>query len=290
MLTRKINVNSFLKLAAAAFVAFGAATTTRAESPDPSGLWKWTTPGRNGGPERVFNLKLEANGENLTGALLIPSRTNEAFAEFKISDGKIQGGTLSFSVVRPGFNGGNPVTTKYTGKFTADVIDGQSEGPGRNGGAPAPIDWKAQRNTTGKLIAGAKIVLKPGYDENGHKIVNETHYKEIPVAGATQFLVDHPDAIILDVRTPAEFAAGHLANAKNYSVADDKTYADLLGTLDKSKWYLVHSAHGAWRTVRTFEYFEANGFEHAVAIDGGYQAWTEAGKPTVKEVQQQAKQ
>jgi rhodanese-related sulfurtransferase len=39
---------------------------------------------------------------------------------------------------------------------------------------------------------------------------------------------------------------------------------------------------GHYRTVRALEYFETNGFEHAVALDGGYAAWVKAGQPTVK--------
>jgi rhodanese-related sulfurtransferase len=124
---------------------------------------------------------------------------------------------------------------------------------------------------------------KPGYDENGHKIVNETHYKEVSPQDAQKFLADHPDAIIIDARSPREYAAGHLPNAKNYNLTDDDKYKDVLATItDKTKWYLVHSAVGHYRTVRALEYFEANGFEHAVAIDGGYAAWAKAGLPTEK--------
>lgn len=249
---------------------------------DPSGLWKWSIPGRNGGPERIFNLKLKADGENLTGVLITPNRTNDTFAEIEIKEGKISGDQLSFNVERAARNGGTLFVTKYTGKISADKIEGKIENPARNGATPGSTDWNAERNLTGKPIAGAKVEIKPGYDENGHKIVNETNYKLISVSDSEKFLTEHPGAVILDVRTPREYANGHLPEAKNLSVADDATYKDILASLDKSKWYLVHSEHGAWRTVRTFEYFAANGFQHAVGIDGGYQAWSEAGKPTTK--------
>jgi phage shock protein E len=123
---------------------------------------------------------------------------------------------------------------------------------------------------------------KPGYDAQGHKIVNETKYKEISVDDAVKFLADHPQTVILDVRTPREYAAGHLPNATNYSVQDDTTYKAILAPLDKTKWYLIHSAVGHWRTVRTLEYFETNDFQHVVAIDGGYTAWAKAGQPVIK--------
>ncbi|MDB6111023.1 MAG: hypothetical protein JWR69_2773, partial [Pedosphaera sp.] len=71
--------------------------------------------------------------------------------------------------------------------------------------------------------------------------------------------------------------------AKNYDVSDEATYKEVLAPLDKSKWYLAHSIIGHFRTVRALEYFEAHGFEHVAAIDGGYKAWVDAGKPVVKE-------
>jgi len=145
-------------------------------------------------------------------------------------------------------------------------------------------DWTAK--SAGNQTEATAITVappKPGYDENGHTIVNETHYKEISVEDAVKFIADHPDAIIIDARSPGEYAAGHLANAKNYNLTDDDKYKDVLATItDKSKWYIVHSAVGHYRTVRALEYFEANHFEHVVAIDGGYAAWAKAGQPTVK--------
>jgi rhodanese-related sulfurtransferase len=271
---------SFIKTTLGGCLALFTVLTLHAES-DPNGLWKWTTLGRNGGAPRVFNLRLKADGETLTGALITPNRTNDTFNEIQITDGKISGDSLSFDVARPGFNGGNPVVTKYAGSISGDLISGTVETPRRNGAAIS-LDWKAERNTTGQLVAGPKIVIKPGYDENGFRIVNDTHYKEISVDDAQKYLDDHPDAIILDLRTPEEYADGHLPNAKNYNVTDLATYQDVLAPLDKTKWYVVHSAVGHYRTVRALEYFEAHGFEHAVAIDGGYAAWAKAGKPTEK--------
>jgi rhodanese-related sulfurtransferase len=139
-----------------------------------------------------------------------------------------------------------------------------------------------QATTNSAAATPASTEPKPGYDEQGRKIVNETKYKEISVGDAVKYLADHPDAIILDVRTPREYEAGHLPNATNYSVQDDATYKAILAPLDKTKWYLVHSAVGHWRTVRTLEYFETNDFQHVAALDGGYAAWVKAGQPVIK--------
>jgi rhodanese-related sulfurtransferase len=157
-------------------------------------------------------------------------------------------------------------------------------------GAAAAIAVAQDTKTAPAAASGAAASTgpKPGYDANGHKIVNETKYKEISVPDAVKYLADHPDAIILDVRTPREWAAGHILNSTNYSVQNDANYKDILAPLDKTKWYLVHSAVGHWRTVRALEYFETNDFQHVVAIDGGYGAWTNAGQPVIKPQPKQA--
>jgi rhodanese-related sulfurtransferase len=247
---------------------------------DADGHWIWTTPGRNGGPARQSVLTLKVDGAQLTGKISTPGRDGKP-ADTQITNGKVDGQNISFEVVRV-FNENTNITT-YTGTVSSGQITGKIETT-RNGQAQSR-DWLAKN--AGKQSEAVAITIvppKPGYYENGHKIVNETHYKEIPVTEAVKFLADHPDAIILDARSPEEFAAGHLPNAKNYNLTDDATYKDVLATItDKSKWYLVHSAVGHYRTVRALEYFEANHFDHVVAIDGGYRAWREAGQQVVKD-------
>jgi phage shock protein E len=246
---------------------------------DPDGNWIWTTPGRNGGAARESVLSLKTDGWQLTGKLSTPGRDGQP-VDTQISDGKVDGNNISFAVIRV-FNG-NTNTAAYSGTVANGQITGKIETV-RNG-EPQSRDWLA-KNGGEQTEATVVAAPKPGYDENGHKIVNETHYKEISVTAAVKFLADHPDAIIIDARSPREYAAGHLPNARNYNLTDDAGYKDVLATItDKTKWYLVHSAVGHYRTVRALEYFEANNFEHAVAIDGGFKAWKDAGQPVVKEL------
>ena len=44
----------------------------------------------------------------------------------------------------------------------------------------------------------------------------------------------------------------------------------------------MYSVVGHFRTVRALEYFEANGFPNAAAIDGGFKAWSTANKTVEK--------
>jgi phage shock protein E len=86
--------------------------------------------------------------------------------------------------------------------------------------------------------------------------------------------------VILDVRTPEEFQAGHLPGAVNLDVkAPD--FREKAAALDKSKAYLVHCASGA-RSVRACEALSHLDFPKLYNLPGGFKAWVKAGKPVEK--------
>ena len=91
---------------------------------DPSGKWTYEMRGRRG-PQTV-TLTLKASGNTLTGSI-----SGGRGGSVDISDGKVNGDDISFSVVRE-FNG-NQFTTKYTGKVSDDTLNLTIEGP--RGGA-----------------------------------------------------------------------------------------------------------------------------------------------------------
>lgn len=240
------------------------------------GNWLWVAPRRNGAPDRESILHLQSDGPRLIGKISSPGPDGKP-ADVSIAHGESHGDSLSFEVVRD-INGA-PFTNTFSGTVHSNKIVGKIQFV-RNGEVRSR-DWEA-RNIGDRSVAAAVPAPKPGYDEAGHKIVNETHFKSLPVPEAQKYLDEHPDAVILDLRPAEDYAAGHLPGAKNYDVTDDATYKSVLAPLDKTKWYLVHSVVGHFRPVRALEYFEANGFQHAAAIDGGYQAWVAGGKPVVK--------
>lgn len=128
-------------------MAFGFAFASQAQDKkDPSGTWTWTTPGRNGGPDRKMTLKLKTEGDKLSGKLISPGRQGGDPMETEIKDGKVKDGEVTFTVVRE-FNG-NKMTSKYTGKVSADAIKGKIEFE-RNGDTQSR-DWEAKRDTEKK--------------------------------------------------------------------------------------------------------------------------------------------
>ncbi len=129
----------FAQLAVSAVLLASTAVSLRAA--DANGTWTWSTPGRDGGEARKSTLKLKADGEKLTGKLSSPGRQGGQAREVDITDGKVKGDELSFSVVRE-FNG-NKMTIKYSGKVSGDSIKGKIETE-RDGNARSR-EWEAKR-------------------------------------------------------------------------------------------------------------------------------------------------
>jgi rhodanese-related sulfurtransferase len=92
-------------------------------------------------------------------------------------------------------------------------------------------------------------------------------------------LVDNPpdDLVVLDVRTPEEFAEGHLEGAVlvDFYAAD---FADQLAALDTDVPYLVYCRSGN-RSGQALGVMDQLGFTSVVDVDGGIVAWADAGLP-----------
>jgi rhodanese-related sulfurtransferase len=86
--------------------------------------------------------------------------------------------------------------------------------------------------------------------------------------------------VVLDVRTPGEYALGHIAGATNIDF-HAKTFQSTLEKLDKSQAYLVHCAVGG-RSARASSLMSGLDFKSVYDLKGGLKAWEKAGKPVVK--------
>lgn len=84
-----------------------------------------------------------------------------------------------------------------------------------------------------------------------------------------------PGVVLLDVRSPEEFAAGHLPGAVNINV-EDSGFADAIAKLDKNATYAVYCQSGRRSGIATSQMAEA-GFATLFDLQGGVQAWKQAG-------------
>ncbi|WP_159437469.1 rhodanese-like domain-containing protein [Hymenobacter daecheongensis] len=102
---------------------------------------------------------------------------------------------------------------------------------------------------------------------------------KLPVAdlATTQKLAKQRQVVILDVRTPAEYATGHLRHAQNLDVkAPD--FATKAARLDTTKTYLLYCASGN-RSGQAAAILQAQGFRKVVN-GGGFKTLKEAGLKT----------
>jgi len=90
-----------------------------------------------------------------------------------------------------------------------------------------------------------------------------------------------PGVVILDVRTRAEFASGHLPGAVNLDV-QAADFGSGLAKLDPSASYAVY-CHSGNRSLLALQQMAANGFAHTSGLAGGITAWAAAGRSTVTE-------
>jgi rhodanese-related sulfurtransferase len=88
------------------------------------------------------------------------------------------------------------------------------------------------------------------------------------------------DLVILDVRTPEEFAEGHLEGATlmNFYDAD---FSDQVSTLDPDAPYLIYCRSGN-RSGQTVGIMQDLGFADVANIDGGIVAWLNSDLPVVQ--------
>lgn len=88
------------------------------------------------------------------------------------------------------------------------------------------------------------------------------------------------NAVVLDVRSAAEFEKGHIPGAINIDINSTK-FPEAIGALDKSKTYLVNCAVGM-RSAKASRKMESMGFTNLFDLSPGFDGWKKAGKPVVK--------
>jgi len=96
-----------------------------ANAADISGKWTMSQPARNGGPPRVTTFDLKVDGTILTGTVTAPmggrvGATAQEPAPIAIANGKVNGNTVTFDVVRT--FAGNSATTKYEGAVSGGTM------------------------------------------------------------------------------------------------------------------------------------------------------------------------
>jgi rhodanese-related sulfurtransferase len=105
-------------------------------------------------------------------------------------------------------------------------------------------------------------------------------------AELSRLLKANPGLAVLDVRSPEEFADGHIPEAKNEPIEGLQPEALFrVGRLSrKEPIYLV--CHSDKRARIAAARFAAAGHRDAVVVEGGTAAWIEAALPVVRDAVQ----
>lgn len=119
------------------------------------------------------------------------------------------------------------------------------------------------------LVSGGAL-LWPSLQRRGEKL---------SILQATQ-LINQGKGVIVDVREPAAYAAGHLRDAKNIPL---KELPNRISELDKFKSKAVIAVCQAGvQSAKAAAQLKKAGFKEAFSLDGGVAAWQAQGLPVAK--------
>ena len=125
-----------------------------------------------------------------------------------------------------------------------------------------------------KLIASfAALILLAGCSSTGSATTVNLNVSEFSQK------ITEPDVIILDVRTPEEFASGHIEGALNIDF-NSGDFANEITRLNPSETYAIYCRSGN-RSGQAASIMHKAGFHDVSNLDGGVIDWTNAGLPLV---------
>jgi rhodanese-related sulfurtransferase len=119
-------------------------------------------------------------------------------------------------------------------------------------------------------LASGGALLWPNLQRRGAKVTS---------LQATQ-LINQGKTLIVDVREPAQYAVGHLRDARNIPL---KELPNRMGELEKfkSRPVIVVCQSGA-ASAKAVAQLRKAGFAEAVSLNGGIAAWQTQGLPLAK--------
>ncbi|MFW6091092.1 MAG: rhodanese-like domain-containing protein [Actinomycetota bacterium] len=99
----------------------------------------------------------------------------------------------------------------------------------------------------------------------------------VGVAQARQLIESSPDTLVVDVRTPGEFETAHIEGAINLPL--DQVDAHLRRIVADAGGRMVLICQSGQRAQQAQEKLASAGLSDVTVLDGGMNAWLEAGAP-----------
>ena len=137
------------------------------------------------------------------------------------------------------------------------------------------------------IIGGAVYYVNKGTTSSSNQVANnEQAAGEYINLSAREFketldkAKGNPDVELIDVRTPAEYTAGHIAGAKEIDFyAPD--FAQKIASLDRNKIYFIYCRSGH-RSGETLKLMQKLGFKKVYNLEHGFNSWLQEGLPVEK--------
>ncbi|MFM6964073.1 MAG: rhodanese-like domain-containing protein [Sphingomonadales bacterium] len=99
----------------------------------------------------------------------------------------------------------------------------------------------------------------------------QSGFKNAPIAELTK-LKNEKKAVVIDVRTPAEWQQGVIDGADLFIDYNGPDFKNQLAKLDKSKTYIVYCRSGA-RSAGASQVMTNAGFKNVINMQGGITSW-----------------
>ncbi len=131
------------------------------------------------------------------------------------------------------------------------------------------------------LTFSATTALAENNTQNNLATTENIYSADVSVAEAVD-LIKNKNAVIIDVRTPEEFAESHLPEANNFPVDTLSQNIETIKKLQRDKPLLVYCRSGK-RSARATEILQNLGVNSVHNLKGGIKAWSDANNPLAKE-------
>jgi rhodanese-related sulfurtransferase len=110
-----------------------------------------------------------------------------------------------------------------------------------------------------------------------HRLLGITELSPAQVVMA----MNHEHAVVIDLRSEADYAAGHIINARHFPAANFLQQIDKLNKSQNKKVILVADLP-VLQLVPLVRGLQSKGFAHVATLEGGMAAWVNAQLPVKK--------
>lgn len=128
---------------------------------------------------------------------------------------------------------------------------------------------------TSLLVLACQSEPKQETAETSPNAENSEPVKNLSAEQAIALLSAENRPVVIDIRTPEEFAEGHIEGARliDYKSAD---FQEKVAQLDRDQSYLLHCRSGR-RSNKSLGTWEELGFQKLYHLDSGFLGWKKAG-------------